>query len=35
LAEKENSKFYGYFEPDHWDNQLVEFERLMGGLFII
>lgn len=35
LAKKENSKFYGYFEPDHWDNQLVEFERLMGGLFII
>lgn len=35
LAEKENSKFYGYFEPDHWKNQLINFERLMGGLFII
>lgn len=35
LAEKENSKFYGYFEPDHQKNQLINFERLMGGLFII
>lgn len=35
LAEKENSKFYGYFEPDHQKNQLTNFERLMGGLFII
>lgn len=35
LAEKENSKFYGYFEPDHWKNQLISSERLMGGLFII
>lgn len=35
FAEKENSRFYGYFEPDHQDNQLIEFERLMGGLFII
>lgn len=35
FAEKENSKFYGYFEPDHQDNQLITFERLMGGLFII
>lgn len=35
LAEKENFKFYGYFEPDHQKNQLINFERLMGGLFII
>lgn len=35
LAEKENSKFYGYFEPDHQKNQLTNFERLMGGLFIV